>query len=135
MNANDRLLELTLPLLSSFGTKWNLHTLVSMKRQTLNRVLYFDQIYREIVNLPGVICEFGVQWGATTSQLINLRGLHEPYNYARHIFSFDTFDGFATVDQKDGTESHVGDYSTFQGYEEVLEEILSIHESFLQFPT
>jgi hypothetical protein len=42
MDANSRLLELTLQLLPTLGTKWNLHNLVSMKRQTLNRVLFYD---------------------------------------------------------------------------------------------
>jgi hypothetical protein len=134
LNSNDRLLELTLPLLAKFGPKWNLHNLVTMKRQTMNRILYLDQVYKEIISVPGVICEFGVQWGATTTQLINLRGLHEPYNYARHIFSFDTFEGFASVEAKDGIASETGDYSTFPDYEKILEEILSIHESFSPIP-
>jgi hypothetical protein len=130
MDANSRLLELTLQLLPTLGTKWNLHNLVSMKRQTLNRVLFYDRIYREILDVPGVICEFGVQWGATSAQLINLRGVYEPYNYSRHLFSFDTFEGFTSIDPKDGGLSNTGDYAVSKSHENVLNEILDIHEAF-----
>ncbi|MFC4291151.1 TylF/MycF/NovP-related O-methyltransferase [Sphingorhabdus arenilitoris] len=113
-----------------FGSQWNYHSLVYMKRQVLSRVLYQDQLYRRIVNVPGVICEFGVHWGATIANLVNLRGIYEPYNHSRHIFGFDTFSGFAGVDEADGGFSAEGDYSTSEGYETELNEILALHESF-----
>jgi len=104
--------------------------MVTLKRQSLSRLLYYNELYKKVIDIPGVICEFGVQWGATLAQLINLRGIYEPFNHSRTIFGFDTFEGFPVIDEKDGTFSKVGDYLTSKGYEETLEEILSLHESF-----
>jgi Macrocin-O-methyltransferase (TylF) len=130
-NDNDqRLLEIRRELLDQLGPFWNSHQNVLLKRQSLSRLLYYRDLYQLIVDVPGVICEFGVHWGATLTTLINLRGIYEPFNYGRHIFGFDTFEGFATVTDKDGGDSLVGDYSTARGYETVLEEILALQESF-----
>lgn len=45
------------------GDHWNQHSLVFLRRQSLSRLLYLDHLYKQIVDVPGVICEFGVQWG------------------------------------------------------------------------
>lgn len=125
-----RLLEIASRLLPTYGNQWNLHSLVVLKRQSLSRIIYYNELYRRIVDIPGVICEFGVQWGGTMAQLINLRGMYEPFNHSRTIFGFDTFEGFPEVDEKDGGFSDIGDYAITRNYEETLEEILSLHESF-----
>ena len=67
---------------------------LTISRMELTRILYYNQIYQNIINKPGVIMEFGVQYGITLSTLIKLRGIYEPYNYFREIIGFDTFDGF-----------------------------------------
>jgi hypothetical protein len=126
---ND-LFEMARTLLPQYGHQWNMHNLVTLNRQSLSRILYYNFLYQKIIDVPGVICEFGVQWGATLTQLINFRGMYEPYNHSRKIFGFDTFEGFSTIDQKDGGFSKVGDYATKLGYEKTLESILTIHESF-----
>jgi hypothetical protein len=118
----------------SFGVQWNYHFSVFLKRQVLSRLLYQDFLYKKIVPVPGVILEFGVHWGATIATLINLRGIYEPYNHSRIIYGFDTFSGFPDVDEKDGGFSKNGDYSTTQGYEDELSEVLSIHEAFSPIP-
>ncbi len=114
----------------SLGAQWNYHFSVFTKRQVISRILYQDFLYRKIVDVPGVILEFGVHWGATIATLINLRGIHEPYNHSRYIYGFDTFSGFPNVSDADGGFPKNGDYSTSVGYEEELTEILTIHESF-----
>jgi hypothetical protein len=125
----DRLLELNMAMLPQYGMQWNSHSQNVTSRQVLSRVLYYNDLYQKIVDVPGVICEFGVQYGATLARLINLRGIYEPYNHSRKIFGFDTFDGFSQVDAKDGPNSKIGDYAVPKNYEETLEEILGIHES------
>ena len=92
----EELKALTGGCLNRFTGEWNNHLAVTLKRQTLSRLLYWDQLYRQILEKPGVICEFGVQWGASLAQLINLRGIYEPYNISRLIYGFDTFEGFAS---------------------------------------
>ncbi len=130
VSATHKLKEYSKKNIDAYGDNWNYHMLAQCKRQTLSRILYFDNLYKKIVNVPGVICEFGLQWGASTSILLNLRGIYEPYNHARTIFGFDTFEGFVNIDDKDGGYSSVGDYLTKDSYENELDEILSIHESF-----
>ena len=126
---NKELLDVAVKLLPEYGNQWNLHNLVTLKRHSLSRILYLDCLYQQIIEVPGVICEFGVQWGASMAQLINLRGIYEPYNHSRKIFGFDTFQGFTEINAKDAGYSVVGDYSTLNNYENHLNEILSIHEN------
>jgi hypothetical protein len=128
------LFDIARVLLPRYGHQWNIHNLVTTKRQSVSRLLYYNDLYQKIVDVPGVICEFGVQWGATMAQLINLRGIYEPFNHSRKIIGFDTFEGFPDVDSKDGNFSKIGDYSTMEDYETVLERILTIHERFSPIP-
>ncbi len=127
---NVELREISTALLSRLGENWTSHSSIALRRQSLSRILHYDNLYRKIVDIPGVICEFGVHFGATLAQLINLRGIYEPYNASRTIFGFDTFEGFVTIDDKDGNYANIGDYSTFENYKEILDKLLSIHESF-----
>jgi hypothetical protein len=132
--ANAKLYELTTKLMPEFGNQWNLHSVVAMKRQTLSRIAYYQHLYSLLLGVPGVICEFGVQWGATLATLINLRGMHEPFNHSRRIVGFDTFEGFPSVDALDGSKAKVGDYAVSSEYEKVLEQLLALHESFCPMP-
>jgi Macrocin-O-methyltransferase (TylF) len=127
---DSRLLAISKELLPQYGGNWGVHSLVTLKRMALSRVIYYYELYQKIIEVPGVICEFGVQWGATLALLQNLRGMYEPYNVSRKIIGFDTFEGFATVEAKDGPLAKLGDYKSLPNYEKTLEEILSIHEAF-----
>jgi hypothetical protein len=101
-----------------------------IKRRDLMRILFINQLYMKILNTPGVIMEFGVRWGKNMALYESFRGMYEPYNHVRKIIGFDTFQGFPTVDPKDGKSPavHVGQYSVTQGYEKYLEAILDYHE-------
>lgn len=132
---NDRLKELHLGLMPEFGESWNGHSLVTLNRQSLSRILYYDHLYKQLLGVPGVICEFGVQWGATLSLLSSLRGTYEPYNHSRKIIGFDTFEGFVNVDHNiDGEHVNDGDYHVQTNYEETLDEILSLQEANCPIP-
>lgn len=100
------------------------------KRQDLTKQLFFNDIYQQLLNVHGVIMEFGVRWGQNLVTLNNLRGLYEPFNYSRKIIGFDTFAGFPSVNAKDGTHDIIekGAFSVTTGYENYLEEILHYHE-------
>ena len=69
-------------------------TVLTSSRQTLSRILYYNEIYKQILKKPGVIMEFGIEYGSTVSLLSKLRGIYEPYNYSRKVIGFDTFKGF-----------------------------------------
>ena len=125
-----KLKEFHLKHINEWDTNWNQHSLVTLQRQSISRILYYNELYKKIVGIPGCILEFGVQWGATLAQLISLRGIYEPYNHRRHIYGFDTFEGFVNTDKsKDGLYLEDGDYRVYSGYEDSLEELLELHES------
>ncbi|HLZ64701.1 MAG TPA: TylF/MycF/NovP-related O-methyltransferase [Aliidongia sp.] len=100
-----------------------------LTRQTLSRILYMADLYRQIVEVHGVVMEFGVRWGQNLSLFSALRGIHEPFNYNRKIVGFDTFAGFPAVDAADGTAVRAGDYGVTEGFERHLDQVLQIHES------
>lgn len=129
MDAVDTLRDKHMSLVPRLGANWNQHSLVTLRRQSMSRILYLDWIYKKLVGKPGVICEFGVQWGGVLTMLSNLRGIYEPFNHQRKIFGFDTFEGFVDVTDEDGLGHKKGDYSTDIGYEEQLMEILDNIES------
>ena len=130
----QRLFEIQMDVMPRFGPQWNLHQTVFLRRQSLSRLIYYYELYQKIINVPGVICEFGVQWGATLSTLINLHGMLEPFNHSRVVYGFDTFEGFVQLDEKDRGYSAKGDYSTTEHYYEILEEIIQLQESFSPIP-
>ena len=102
-----------------------------MNRQSLSRVLFFHELYKQIINVHGVIMEFGIRWGQTLALMQSLRGIYEPYNFSRKILGFDTFSGFPSVDEKDGDSDIVeeGAYSVTENYEDYLESVLQYHET------
>ncbi len=131
LSALNELMATTQSLLPHFGEHgWNRHSLVTANVTVLSRLLYLNDLYQKIIDVPGVVCEFGVQWGATLTQLINLRSIYEPFNHSRTIHGFDTFGGFPSVHEKDGGHYQPGDLATQANYEETLERILTLIESF-----
>jgi len=100
-----------------------------LNRQTLSRILFMNDLYKRIVNIHGVVMEFGVRWGQNLSLFSSFRGMYEPYNYNRKIIGFDTFEGFPNVDEKDGERVSKGDYSVTSGYQDYLDAVLQYHQS------
>ncbi len=101
-----------------------------VNRQSLSRILFLNELYGYIVDVPGVLMELGVHWGQSLALLTNLRGIYEPYNYPRKIIGFDTFEGFPSIHELDGGSpiASVGAYAVTRGYERYLEAILDYHE-------
>ena len=75
-----------------------------MKWQDLARILFMDDLYRRIVDVPGVILELGVRWGQNLALFSALRTIYEPFNHNRKVIGFDTFAGFPSPHAKDGTD-------------------------------
>jgi hypothetical protein len=105
-----------------------------LTRQTLSRINFMQSIYQKIVPVHGVIMEFGVRWGQNMSLFSQLRGIHEPFNYNRRLVGFDTFEGFPSVSQEDGTLLKAGDYPVTAGWKAELEAILTFHEQNAPIP-
>ncbi|MCP6719112.1 MAG: crotonobetainyl-CoA--carnitine CoA-transferase [Patescibacteria group bacterium] len=102
-----------------------------INRQLLSKILFMHELYIKIINIHGIIIEFGTRWGQNLALFESFRGIYEPYNYSRKIVGFDTFEGFPSIHEKDGHRkvSKVGAYSVTENYEEHLESILDYHES------
>jgi len=100
-----------------------------ISRQNLARILFMHELYTKILNVHGVVMEFGVRWGQNLALFESFRGIYEPYNYNRKIIGFDTFTGFVDVDAKDGQTVSKGDYSVSNDYETYLDRVLKYHES------
>lgn len=105
-----------------------------LTRQTLSRIAFMQKIYELIVPVHGVVMEFGVRWGQNMSLFSNLRGIHEPFNYNRRIIGFDTFDGFPSIDARDGTLVQAGDYAVEKDWKDDLEEVLTFHQNNAPIP-
>ncbi len=101
-----------------------------MNRQALSRILFLHELYGYVLDVPGVLIEFGVRWGQTLAVLANLRGIYEPFSYLRKIVGFDTFAGFPSIHELDGSSpaASVGSYGVTEGYENYLAAILDYHE-------
>jgi len=97
----------------------------------VKRFLFFDSIYRQIVNQPGIICEFGCRWGQNMAVLQSLRAVYEPFNSGRLIVGFDTFTGLTGVSDKDGASEHAsqGAYSVSADYTQYLNNLLRLKET------
>jgi hypothetical protein len=100
-----------------------------ISRQNLSRMFFMQELYHKIIQVHGVVMEFGVRWGQNLALFESLRGMYEPFNYNRKIIGFDTFAGFPQLDEKDGDKLAIGDYGVTSDYEAFLTKILEYHES------
>lgn len=101
-----------------------------LRRHQLTDLLSMDALYRKVLDVPGVIMEFGVRYGRHLATFAALRGVYEPYNPLRRIVGFDTFTGFPDLNDVDrvGPTAYEGRFATPQGYPTYLREILDAHE-------
>jgi len=98
--------------------------------KTLSRLLFLDFIYKKIINIQGVVFDFGTRWGQNLVTFQNLRSIYEPYNRHRLIVGFDTFEGFPEITQEDGNSKLMekNNLSTTKNYENYLSLLLSFHQ-------
>jgi hypothetical protein len=102
-----------------------------LNSKNLFRIIFFNEIYKKIVNIPGVIMEFGTRWGQNSALFASLRGMYEPFNRHRKIIIFDTFEGFPKISKQDGKSDLMkkGQLSLTKNYHEYSEEIMNIQEN------
>lgn len=101
-----------------------------LESKNLSRILFMNHLYKQIVDVQGVVMEFGTRWGQNGALFSALRGIYEPFNRHRRIVLFDTFTGFPGLSKEDGESGlmQVGQLSTTENYEEYLDKIMSAHE-------
>lgn len=107
-----------------------------LKRQELSKILFFNELYQKILDIHGIIIEFGCRWGQNLVTFNNLRGVYEPFNHNRRIIGFDTFQGFVNTNDKDGYNEIIseGSFGVTENYESYLSEVLRLHEKECPLP-
>jgi hypothetical protein len=127
--ARETLLELfqTTPippehLLVNFG--------LYMRSSVVAKFLYVNELYQQIINIPGVVMEFGVWWGQNLALFESFRAAYEPYNYTRKIIGFDTYEGYPSISPQDGSCDLVklNQYAVSENYMEHLSALLAYHQ-------
>jgi len=101
-----------------------------IRSSALAKILFWDEIYSLIRDIPGNIFLFGLWWGQDAILLENIRAIREPYNFSRKIVGFDTFEGYPEISNLD-KESDVikpGGYAVSEGYFDYLNELIDYHE-------
>lgn len=109
------------------------HLALFIRRQAMSRIIFMYELYKKIVNVHGVVLEFGVRWGQDLALFESFRGMLEPFNYNRKIVGFDTFAGFPSVSDKD-KKTRTGDMSVTANYETYLDSVLRNHEMVSPIP-
>ena len=103
---------------------------VFLNSKNLSRILFMNHMYQQIIDVQGIIIEFGVRWGQNTSLFAALRGIYEPFNRHRKIVGFDTFKGFPAITEKDGKSKlmRVGADSVSENYVNYLNTLMGLQE-------
>jgi len=72
-----------------------------VSKRSIARFLCKSEIYKQILDVNGIVIECGVLNGAGLFTWAQLTNIFEPANYTRKIVGFDTFSGFPDVNKKD----------------------------------
>jgi hypothetical protein len=101
-----------------------------LRSSALAKILFLHEMYHMILDLPGVIMEFGSWWGQNLILFENLRAIFEPFNQSRRIIGFDTYKGYISRTDRDGSSDIIepGAYSVGEEYREYLEQLIDYHE-------
>lgn len=101
-----------------------------LNSKNLGRILFMNHIYQQILDVQGVVMEFGTRWGQNAALFSSFRGIYEPFNRHRKVIAFDTFSGFPSIHDNDGHSAMMqeGKYSTTSQYEEYLDKLLYLQE-------
>lgn len=107
-----------------------------LTRSSLSQILFMSHLYSSVLNVHGIVVEFGNRWGRNLALLSSLRNVFEPHNYGRRIVGFDTFEGFPNTAPEDGKDSVIkaGALSVAPDYQDYLNQVLAIHERLSQRP-
>jgi hypothetical protein len=102
-----------------------------LSSKNLARILFMNHLYQQIIDIHGIVIEFGTRWGQNIALFSALRGIYEPFNRMRKIVGFDTFEGFVSLENEDA-KAHplikIGGFTTTQGYENYLDGVMAYHE-------
>jgi hypothetical protein len=84
-------------------------------RQILTKFLANSAMFQHVLPVHGHIVECGVYLGAGLMTWAQLSAIYEPVNHVRRIVGFDTFAGFAAINEKDKADNAVNEFWTKRG--------------------
>ena len=101
-----------------------------LNSKNLARILFMYHIYQKIIDVQGIIIDFGTRWGQNLSVFSALKGIYEPFNRHRKLVGFDTFAGFPSIAKEDGGSDIMkpGNISVTKNYEDYLTKIMEYQE-------
>lgn len=99
----------------------------------LGRILFMDFLYKKIINVQGIVMEFGCRYGQNVALFNSLRNIYDPYNRLRKVVGFDSFEGFPEIVKNDGNND-IGDYSVPKDSYTNLKKIIDISKNFSPLP-
>ena len=102
-----------------------------IESKNLARILFMDHLFKQIVDVQGVVMEFGTRWGQNLAVFEALRGIYDPFNRHRKIIGFDTFTGFPSIQAEDGASEMMvpGHLAVAPEYDQYLSQVLDQHEA------
>ena len=78
-------------------------------RYTLARFLAHYELFKQIVEVPGIIVDIGVYRGASLFTWAKLCEIFCPTDVRKRVYGFDTFEGFPNLAPQDGAGSAAQD--------------------------
>ena len=107
-----------------------------MPPRSLKRLMFLNHLYCEALPVHGIIIQFGVRWGRDLAIFDSLRTIYGPFNISRKIVGFDTFEGFPSIDEKDGTDPMltVGGLTTVPDYYSQISQIMALRQQLDPLP-
>lgn len=99
-------------------------------RLNLTRFLAHYELFKQVVDIPGVIVDLGVYRGASTFTWAKLCEIFCPTDVRKVVYGFDTFAGFPELTSEDGAprpeqDVQVGGYCGGAGIEEDLRQAVA----------
>lgn len=96
------------------------------RRQNVTESLAFYELYKKIIERHGAIVECGVYQGNNFVLLNQLAAMFEPYNLAREIVGFDSFEGFTAISANDTGGVKASDFSDTSDV--LLQKLVDAHD-------
>jgi len=87
------------------------HPFVLCNRQKVGAMLFRIEMFKRVLGVKGSIVECGVHKGSSLMLYLHLSSVLEPYAVNRRIIGFDTFEGFASLSEKDSPRLAESDFS------------------------
>jgi hypothetical protein len=84
-------------------------------RQLLTKFIANHELFRHVLPVHGHIIECGVYLGAGLMTWAQLSAIYEPVNHVRRVVGFDTFSGFAAINEKDRADNDVNVHWAAEG--------------------